>query len=169
MIASSDKNVSSTLVNLTRCAVRGRLVIKVENRSLKSLVNGRSSSVIRNILEDVWCILLLATLSVVDMEVVVGECVPLSVAVGTVTVGGEVILRAKEGRNVKAALEDLVVKLPDEVAERKDGVDDVDILARLTTLSLAEANAARDLLLLLEVMFETEAECEWPGCRGGWL
>lgn len=53
VIASSDRNVSSILVNLTRCAVRGKLVMSVEKRSLKSLEKGRSSSVIRRILEDV--------------------------------------------------------------------------------------------------------------------
>ena len=29
--------------------------MRVENRSLKSFVKGRSSSVMRNILDDVWC------------------------------------------------------------------------------------------------------------------
>ena len=57
VMASSDRKVSSTLENLTRCGVNGRLVTRVENRSLKSLVKGRSSSVMRRILEDVWCIL----------------------------------------------------------------------------------------------------------------
>ena len=36
----------------------GRLTISVENKSLKSRVNGRSSSVMRRSLDDVWCILL---------------------------------------------------------------------------------------------------------------
>lgn len=53
VIASSDRNVSSILVNLTRCAVSGKLVISVENKSLKSLEKGLSSSVIRRIFEDV--------------------------------------------------------------------------------------------------------------------
>src|SRR5229473_3058206 len=34
LIASSELNVCSTLVKRTRCAVRGRLTIKVEKRSL---------------------------------------------------------------------------------------------------------------------------------------
>jgi len=58
-MASSDRNVSSTFVNLTRCAVRGRLVIELKNKSLMSFANGRSSSAILNIFEEVWCILLL--------------------------------------------------------------------------------------------------------------
>jgi hypothetical protein len=55
VIASSDKNVSSILEKRTRCGVNGRLVMSVENRSLKSFVKGRSSSVMRNIFDDVWC------------------------------------------------------------------------------------------------------------------
>ena len=53
VIASSERNVSSTLEKRTRCGVRGKLVTIVENRSLKSLVNGLSSSVIRRTFEDV--------------------------------------------------------------------------------------------------------------------
>ena len=39
-----------------RCGVKGRLTMRVENRSLKSLEKGRSSSVMRRSLDDVWCI-----------------------------------------------------------------------------------------------------------------
>ena len=53
VIASSERNVSSTFWNRTRCAVSGKLVTSVQNRSLKSLANGRSSSVMRNIFDDV--------------------------------------------------------------------------------------------------------------------
>lgn len=53
MIASSDRKVSSTLEKRTRCGVKGKLVTSVENRSLKSLVNGRSSSVMRRIFDEV--------------------------------------------------------------------------------------------------------------------
>lgn len=55
VIASSERNVSSTRLKRTRCGVNGKLVIKVENKSLKSLVKGRSSSVMRNTFDDVWC------------------------------------------------------------------------------------------------------------------
>ena len=52
-------------------------MIKVEKRSLKSRVKGRSSSVMRNILDEVWCILELF-FSVADMVVSGGESEPLS-------------------------------------------------------------------------------------------
>ena len=53
LIASSEENVCSILEKRTRCGVSGRLTMSVENKSLKSLVNGRSSSVIRNRRDDV--------------------------------------------------------------------------------------------------------------------
>lgn len=58
VMASSEVNVSSALENLYRCGVRGRLATRVANKSLKSLVKGRSSSVMRKTFEDAWCILL---------------------------------------------------------------------------------------------------------------
>lgn len=56
-MASSEVKEWSYFVNLTRCESNFKLTIKVENKSMKSFVKGRSSSVIRNSLEDVWCIL----------------------------------------------------------------------------------------------------------------
>lgn len=52
-MASSEVKVSSALEKRYRCGVSGRLATRVANRSLKSLVKGRSSSVMRNILDDV--------------------------------------------------------------------------------------------------------------------
>lgn len=57
VIASSDVKVWSIILKRTRWAVRGSETINVEKRSLKSLVKGRSSSVIRSKRELVWCIL----------------------------------------------------------------------------------------------------------------
>lgn len=57
VMASSDRKVSSTREKRTRWGVSGRLVTRVEKRSLKSRVKGRSSSVMRRILDEVWCIL----------------------------------------------------------------------------------------------------------------
>ena len=57
LIASSDVKVCSIFWKRTRCGPSGKLTIKVEKRSLKSRVNGLSSSVIRRSLDDVWCIL----------------------------------------------------------------------------------------------------------------
>jgi hypothetical protein len=58
LMASSERKECSTRVNRTRCGASGKLTTSVANKSLKSLVNGLSSSVMRNKREDVWCILL---------------------------------------------------------------------------------------------------------------
>jgi hypothetical protein len=73
VIASSVKNVSSIRENRTLCGVNGKLVISVANRSWKSLVKGRSSSVVRRVLDDVWCILpsFLSELGIVGFNVAV--------------------------------------------------------------------------------------------------
>jgi hypothetical protein len=56
-MASSEVKVKSIMRNRTRCGLSGSDTINVEKRSLKSLVNGRSSSVMRRRREEVWCIL----------------------------------------------------------------------------------------------------------------
>ena len=48
LTASSDVNVCSTFWKRTRCGLSGRLTTRVEKRSLKSRVKGRSSSVMRS-------------------------------------------------------------------------------------------------------------------------
>lgn len=48
LIASSERNECSMRVNRMRWDASGRLTIKVANKSLKSLVKGRSSLVMRN-------------------------------------------------------------------------------------------------------------------------
>jgi hypothetical protein len=52
-MASSDKNEWSTRVNRTRWDANGKLTTNVANKSLKSLVNGLSSLVMRNKREEV--------------------------------------------------------------------------------------------------------------------
>lgn len=77
VMASSDKNVSSCLVNMTRCEDNGILTIRVANKSLKSLVNGRSVSVMRSVLDEVWYILASVSWSVSLTQLFVGESDPV--------------------------------------------------------------------------------------------
>lgn len=123
--------------------------MSVEKRSLKSLVKGRSSFVIRNILDEVWCI----------FETAVAFSGPIVAVLlslwRTSRSGGQVLFRGQAGLvcGVEAAC---LSKLPNEATECRDGVILVPMLAMPTTLSLA--SDAKDLLLLLVVNAEDERE-----------
>lgn len=121
--------------------------MSVEKRSLKSLVNGRSSFVIRSILDEVWCIFETAI-------TFPGPAVVLSTW-RTSSSGGQVLFRGQAGRLCGVQFTCLS-RLPKDATECRDGAILVPILAMPTTLSLA--SDAKDLLLLLVVNAEDERE-----------
>lgn len=155
VIASSDRNVSSTLVNLTRCAVRGKLVIRVANRSLMSFANGLSSSAILSIFEEVWCILLLV-FSEAAIVALMGGLGAEFEDVFDANSQGDVKWRGKFGPDCVTDC-DCFCRPPEGVVDLSIDVLFVPIFANPATLSLA--NAVNDLPLLLAIRFEDDAEC----------
>ena len=128
LIASSDVNVCSTLWKRTRWGVRGRLTIKVEKRSLKSRVNGRSSSVMRRSREDVWCILLCEPRNV-DPDNLEGE--------GEVCRSGKSRLRSVEAGS-RVAIGCLGSSLIFCVSDRVSTVPETNLCGRNEALLLVE-------------------------------
>jgi hypothetical protein len=156
VMASSDKNVSSILEKRTRWGVKGRLVIRVEKRSLKSLVNGRSSSVMRSIFDEVWCmrpwlrspeaIGAVPTLSGTALGTPLRRCASVVEEI----VGGEDGSRETLGRGVAVELA-WWDRLPVEVVVRNEGVDVEPMLAKLASAVEVRSRAreAKDRRLLL--------------------
>ena len=161
VMASSERNVSSTLVKRTRCGVNGRLVMRVENKSLKSLVNGRSSSVMRNIFEDVWCmrpwlLSIPAMWTTADRRFLFSRA-----AVGMPLI----LLCGRSGRGL-GGLERL---LEDETV-RREGLCEVPMEARLARAVdvLSRAKDANERRLRLRERL-VEGEWAWVGRVESWL
>jgi len=172
VMASSDRKVSSTLENLTRCGVSGKLVISVENKSLKSLVNGLSSSVMRRILDEVWCILplFLSGFGIGGIDVLIlgswpERGTPLVLRCVEVWTSGDVGERGRLGRTEPVAVECLL-RLPEDVAERRLGVDVVPMEARLAKAFdvFSRASEAKERRLRLWVIL-VELVWWWYGGR----